>query len=202
MRNSEKPILIVLCGKSAVGKDTAAKRLNWCLRIQGYDSGLVVSDTTRPPRSGEVDGRNYRFLSEAEFSGRRGKGEYLEWTEFREWCYGTPQDAIRHHYNVCVLNPAGIKQLRSRYDVRVVPILLEQNLFKRLWRSYRREGRWRLEFLRRCWRDHRDFKGFKKYVNRCFRNSLVLKGYKPLEDNVLRNELVGMLLAKGVLRAN
>jgi guanylate kinase len=81
--------LIVLSGPAGVGKTTVAERL--CAR-----PGIArsVSATTRPPREGEVDGRDYFFLSEEEFERRIARGEFLEHARVHGHLYGTPRSPI------------------------------------------------------------------------------------------------------------
>ncbi len=60
------------------------------------DSGLKLSlsTTTRSPRSGEVDGKNYRFVSKEEFTREREQGYFLEWAEVHGHFYGTSKPWI------------------------------------------------------------------------------------------------------------
>jgi guanylate kinase len=60
------------------------------------DSGLKLSlsTTTRAPRSGEVDGKNYRFVSKEEFAREREQGHFLEWAEVHGHFYGTSKPWI------------------------------------------------------------------------------------------------------------
>lgn len=53
-----------------------------------------VSATTRPPRPGEVDGREYRFLSEDDFERRVREGRFLEWVHYSGHRYGTLRDDV------------------------------------------------------------------------------------------------------------
>ncbi len=53
-----------------------------------------VSATTRPPRPGEIDGREYRFLSEDEFERRVREGRFLEWVHYSGHRYGTLRDEV------------------------------------------------------------------------------------------------------------
>ena len=55
---------------------------------------LSISCTTRDPRPGEVDGREYRFVSKDDFLARRDAGALLEWAEVHGNFYGTPRDFI------------------------------------------------------------------------------------------------------------
>jgi guanylate kinase len=58
---------------------------------------LSVSATTRPRRAGEVDGREYFFLSEARFDEWVEQGLFLEWATYSGYRYGTPKDAVQKH---------------------------------------------------------------------------------------------------------
>jgi guanylate kinase len=55
---------------------------------------LSVSATTRPVRAGEVEGRDYFFLTRDEFQGRARSGLFLEWAEYAGNLYGTPEHAV------------------------------------------------------------------------------------------------------------
>ena len=92
---SNKPLtrqgsLIVISGPSGAGKTSVIDAL-----LQS-DSTLTcsVSATTRPPRPNEINGVNYHFLSPSEFETRRGKGEFVEWTRYGGYCYGTLKSEI------------------------------------------------------------------------------------------------------------
>ena len=86
MNDSAK--LVVLSGPSAVGKGTLAK----FIIDNNPDFRLSVSATTRPPRTGEVDGVSYLFVSENEFSEMAESNALLEWaTVHGSHRYGTPR---------------------------------------------------------------------------------------------------------------
>jgi guanylate kinase len=55
---------------------------------------LSVSVTTRPPRSGEKNGREYHFVSDEAFDRMAERGELLEWARFGGWKYGTPRAPV------------------------------------------------------------------------------------------------------------
>jgi guanylate kinase len=90
--------LIVVSGPSGSGKTTVLRRL---LEHPpgGLDLRLSISATTRPPRPGEIDGRDYRFLSHEEFHADRDAGLFLEHAVYNGNLYGTPLgptlDALR-----------------------------------------------------------------------------------------------------------
>jgi guanylate kinase len=75
---------------SGAGKTTLSRAL------LASDSNITmsVSVTTRPPREGEVDGRDYFFISKERFAAMRDGGELLEWAEVFGNFYGTPKRAV------------------------------------------------------------------------------------------------------------
>ncbi|MBQ9562019.1 MAG: guanylate kinase [Lachnospiraceae bacterium] len=82
----KKGILTVVSGFSGAGKGTLMKAL-----LADYDYDLSVSATTRAPRAGEVDGREYFFLTRDAFESMINNGEFIEWAEFVGNYYGTPR---------------------------------------------------------------------------------------------------------------
>ena len=86
MRN----VLIVLSGPSGVGKGTIAKLL--CERDKKMS--LSISCTTRAPRDGEENGKEYFFIEKSEFKNKIEKGGFLEYSEHFENYYGTPKDFV------------------------------------------------------------------------------------------------------------
>lgn len=85
--------LIIISGPSGVGKDTLLKRV---LRQCPGPLTASISATTRPPRKGERDGVDYHFLDEAQFAGRRERGEFLECFQVykRGHWYGTLKSEV------------------------------------------------------------------------------------------------------------
>ena len=81
--------LVVVTGPSGVGKSTLVQDV---LRRTG--ARFSVSATTRPPRAGEVDGREYRFVERDAFEALIERGELLEWAEVYGDYYGTPAGPI------------------------------------------------------------------------------------------------------------
>lgn len=82
--------LIVLTGPSGVGKGTLLRSL----LKRHPELYLSTSATTRSPRPGEVDGREYFFVTRPEFERMIANGELLEWAEFAGNLYGTPRKAV------------------------------------------------------------------------------------------------------------
>lgn len=79
-------VVLVICAPSGTGKTTLIKRL----RKEFPKFGYSVSCTTRAPRAGEEEGRDYFFLSEKTFLQRRDSGFFAEWAQVHGHYYGTP----------------------------------------------------------------------------------------------------------------
>jgi len=90
MKMQRRGLLIILSSPSGAGKSTLAKRL------MAWDDTLKfsVSATTRAPRPGEVDGRDYFFRSRAEFEAMVASGEMLEHAEVFGNFYGSPKGPV------------------------------------------------------------------------------------------------------------
>lgn len=90
-----KGLLIVVSGASGTGKGTVCKKLLSELPDVHYS----ISATTRQPRQGEVDGREYYFLSRDEFQAWIADGKFLEFAEVYGNFYGTPLTKIEERLN-------------------------------------------------------------------------------------------------------
>lgn len=84
---SKKGLLMVVSGPSGAGKGTVVKKF----RETVPDIGFSVSATTRAPREGEVDGKDYYFVTRDEFLRMISDGEMLEYNEYCGNLYGTPK---------------------------------------------------------------------------------------------------------------
>ncbi|MEM7378625.1 MAG: guanylate kinase [Pseudomonadota bacterium] len=83
-------VLMVLSGPAGSGKSTILKTAV----ARDPAVSFSVSCTTRPPRDGEVDGRDYHFLSEDEFASRVAAGDFLEHAGVHKWRYGTLRESV------------------------------------------------------------------------------------------------------------
>jgi guanylate kinase len=89
-QEKRRGLLIILSSPSGAGKSTMAKRLRaWDPTIR-----FSVSATTRPPRPGEVDGREYHFRSRDEFAAMVAAGQMLEHAEVFGNRYGSPRGPV------------------------------------------------------------------------------------------------------------
>ena len=134
--NLEKGLCFVLSAPAGTGKTTLVRMLS-----QEFP-GIVesVSCTTRPMRPGEVEGKDYHFLSKQEFEEKIGQGDFLEYAEVFGYYYGTSrayvlkQQEMGHHVFL-VIDTQGAMQLKKKqfpaYFVFVSPPSPEE-LRKRL----------------------------------------------------------------------
>ena len=90
MKMKRKGILIVVSGFSGAGKGTLMKEL-----VRGYDNyALSVSMTTRKPRPGEEEGKEYFFVSEEEFKVKIAEDGLIEYANYCGNYYGTPREYV------------------------------------------------------------------------------------------------------------
>jgi len=99
----------VITGPSGVGKGTLIGEL--CRQFP--DLRLSVSATTRRPRSGEQDGREYHFLSPDDFERRAAAGEFLEHAEYAGNRYGTLRSEVEEGPVVLEIEVQGARQVRE-----------------------------------------------------------------------------------------
>lgn len=88
--HKKQGMLIVLSGPSGTGKDTVLREVV----SKDRTLNLSVSATTRPPREGEVDGKDYYFINEKNFLKMAKEGKFLEYAKYCGNYYGTPFNEV------------------------------------------------------------------------------------------------------------
>lgn len=136
----KKGKLIVLSGPSGTGKTTLCREL--VKRIPGMV--FSISATTRDKRAGEEDGRDYYFLSQAEFKKRIKAGEFLEWAKVYSHFYGTLKKPITDNLakSVSVLldiDMQGALQVKDKFPQAVLIFILPPSLEELRQRLIRRK---------------------------------------------------------------
>lgn len=96
MVDMKKGLLIVYSGPSGVGKSTI---LHEVLKDESLNLEFSVSMTTRLPREGEVDGKDYFFVSKETFEKAIEEDKFLEHARYVENYYGTPRDYVEQERN-------------------------------------------------------------------------------------------------------
>lgn len=123
--------LIVLTGPSGVGKGTLMRSL----LKRHPELYYSVSVTTRSPRPGEIDGKDYYFISRSKFEQLLAEGEFLEWAEFAGNYYGTPREAVLNQIHlgklvVLEIELKGARQIRasfpSAFSIFILPPSFDQ----------------------------------------------------------------------------
>ena len=113
-------ILFIISAPSGAGKTTLASRLFQ----EAPDLRSSISYTTRAPRKGEVNGRDYHFVNEEQFIQMRNAGAFAEWASVHEFYYGTPRapvdDAITQGRDLLLdIDVQGATQLKATYPEAV-----------------------------------------------------------------------------------
>ena len=108
--------LFVISGPSGAGKGTLVERV----RALAPDLGLTVSATTREPRAGEVDGVNYYFLTDDEFTRRVEAGDFIEWAQVHDHRYGTLASEVERnlatgHSLILEIDVQGALNVKKRF---------------------------------------------------------------------------------------
>ena len=121
----KKGLLVVVSGPAGSGKGTVLSHL----LADGEQFAYSVSATTRAPRPGEVDGKNYHFLTREEFERRIAAGAMLEYTEYCGNYYGTPlkeaEEVLAAGKNLLLeIEVEGAKNVKARYPDSVTVMLL------------------------------------------------------------------------------
>jgi len=134
-------LLITLTGPSSSGKSTIARKL-----VEYIENiALSVSTTTRSPRKGEVEGREYFYVSEEEFQGRVEAGEFLEHAQYGNNRYGTELRNVVHAAKegrdlVFDIEVQGVAQLKKLYPKQTRCIFVFPVSFEELEMRLRRRG--------------------------------------------------------------
>ncbi|MDR1001495.1 MAG: guanylate kinase [Clostridiales bacterium] len=129
-----KGMLVIVSGPSGSGKGTVVKRL------VGKNYALSVSVTTRLPRAGEIDGRDYFFRTPREFAYMRDHNELLEHAVYVNYFYGTPRKYVEEQISdgkavVLEIEVNGALQIREKFPEAVLIFLMPptmEELYHRL----------------------------------------------------------------------
>ncbi len=117
--------MLVIASPSGAGKSSITRRL-----LAADDNlSMSVSVTTRPMREGEIDGKDYHFLSIEQFESMRERGELLEWAKVHANYYGTPAAKVDEriasgHDVVFDIDYQGTQQLYEKRRTDMVSVFL------------------------------------------------------------------------------
>lgn len=173
---------IILCGDSASGKDTIQKEL---INKIGYEK--IITFTSRKPRDGEVDGKDYNFTSYEEFQKLINSNFLVEYDEYSQnRFYGSAKKDYTSGNKIIILTPNGINSIRKSLGVNnnIITIYIKTSLGTRIKRYIDRIGVDKFNFddkneiMCRVERDFGMFLGIEKEVD------LVVNGDKSIEEIV------------------
>jgi guanylate kinase len=149
-RIERRGLLMVLSSPSGAGKTTLARRL-----IEAdAEIAMSVSVTTRPPRPGETDGRDYHFIDDKRFVRMREGDELLEWARVFDNFYGTPrapvEAAIKSGRDILFdIDWQGAQQLSEKMKHDVVRVFILPPSVTALERRLQRRAQDSVEVVRR-----------------------------------------------------
>ena len=146
---------VILVGKAAAGKDHMRKILSG----RGFQYG--ISYTTRPPREGEIDGKDYFFLTDEEATKMVESNMFYEHVYFNGWLYGT---SVEQFYNndLFIMTPAGISYIKPEDRTSSFIIYTDIDMSVREVRLSKRDMPGD-SLTRRIEADELDFKDFSDY---------------------------------------
>ena len=124
-----KDMLVVISGFSGAGKGTLMKRL---MKEYGDHYALSVSATTRAPRPGEVDGRDYFFVDKAHFQKMIDGDELLEYARYVDNYYGTPRAYVEEQMQkgndvILEIEIQGAMRIKGQYPEAVLIFVTPPN---------------------------------------------------------------------------
>ncbi|MCI9374196.1 MAG: guanylate kinase [Lachnospiraceae bacterium] len=124
-----KGILIVVSGFSGAGKGTLMKKL-----VQEYDNyALSISATTRAPRAGEEDGREYFFITKEAFEQKIAENGLIEYARYCENYYGTPRDYVEKQLEagrdvILEIEIQGALKIRKQFPTALLLFVMPPNV--------------------------------------------------------------------------
>ncbi|MGH7276534.1 MAG: guanylate kinase [Candidatus Rokuibacteriota bacterium] len=121
--------LFVVSAPSGAGKTTLCREI----RLRLPDLAYSVSVTTRAPRQGEIDGVDFRFVTEPEFREMLARGEFAEWATVHGSLYGTRARALDEARGagsdvLLDIDTQGAAQLRARYPEAVLVFIVAPSI--------------------------------------------------------------------------
>lgn len=149
---------IILAGAAASGKDHLRKKL------ESRNFKYAVSYTTRPPREGEIDGRDYFFISSEKAEEMIRHGEFFEYVMFNGWLYGTSMNQWfqKNDESVYIMTPTGLSHIneKDRSECFVIYVDIDVETRKSRLKNRSMPGD---SLERRLEADEKDFENFTNY---------------------------------------
>jgi guanylate kinase len=156
--------LIVVSAPSGAGKTTLCHEVRQLVPDLFYS----VSYTTRAPRPGEVDGKDFHFVTDVEFLAMRDRDEFAEWAEVHGHRYGTPAKALESALGrgldvILDIDTHGARQLRQRYPEAVSIFIMAPSMKELEARLRERKSDAAVEIVRRLNRAREEISAWRQY---------------------------------------
>jgi len=170
-------IALVVSAPSGAGKTTLCREVRSLLPDLAYS----VSYTTRTPRPGEAEGKDFHFVSEAVFNAMRDRGEFAEWAVVHGNLYGTAtgplERALAAGLDILLdIDTQGARQLRARYPEAVTIFVVAPSLAELEQRLRERQSDPPQEIARRLRRAREEMNTWREYdyliVNRDLKDAV------------------------------
>ena len=192
----QKGLLIVISGPSGCGKGTICKEL----RARHPEIKVSVSTTTREIRAGEVEGRDYRYISKEEFERQVQEGEFLEYARIYSGnYYGTPKKYVKETLMagddlILEIDIQGALQVKEKFEEGVFIFLVPPSM-EELHRRLVQRGRETPELIMERFKSAYEEMNFINRYNYVVTNDKVDEAIKKIEAiiaaekcRVVRNE--------------
>lgn len=168
-------MIIILIGPSGSGKSTIENEFT-----RFYNFKKVTSYTTRSPRDGEINGKDYHFITNEEFEKMIENSEFAEWDEYSQnRLYGTKIADFTEGNKVVVLTPNGFRQLKKNLppDVKMFSVLVDASLGTRM-----------IRYITRCGIDKFNFDDKNEICSRVERDFGMFLGLENEVDMIVKND--------------
>lgn len=163
--------MVILTGKTCSGKDTIAKKL-----ITEHEYKRIITYTTRPQRKGEVNGKDYHFISDEYFKYLIKHNFFAEWKSYNTvegtWYYGTALKDLEEADDkaLIILTPNGYRDVIEKLEKKPKCVYIYANN-ETIKNRLKGRGDKKDEAHRRLEHDNEDFKDFEYEADKIFYNN-------------------------------
>ena len=164
IKEKKRGLLIVVSGPSGAGKDTVCNRLV----DEQRNVWISISMTSREPRKGEVNGKNYFFITKEEFEEKIKNEEFLEYAVYNNQYYGTPKSKIEEKLSngidvILVIDIQGALKIKEQIEETLFIFILPPSMEELKKRLIERNTETKEKILERFKTAYNEINEIKKY---------------------------------------
>ena len=164
IKEKKRGLLIVVSGPSGAGKDTVCNRLV----EEQRNVWISISMTSREPRKGEVNGKNYFFITKEEFEEKIKNEEFLEYAVYNNQYYGTPKSKIEEKLSngidvILVIDIQGALKIKEQLEETLFIFILPPSMEELKKRLIERNTETKEKILERFKTAYNEINEIKKY---------------------------------------